>query len=329
MRTLGDPPVKITFRIFSWVVGLSLLLSLAPTTQAQPTKVRAVHPSVDVQYLPAFLAQSKGIFKEEGLEVELILMPGARSGIQALVSGDVHLVMQLGAALSAIWSGADLKVLAQMTNMLPYSLIVRPEIQRLEDLRGKRIGVSVGSTTHALVHELMKLNSIDDKGIEYVNIPGAAPKIAALEKGLIAAAPLAPPTELKALRGGFKRLVIFGDVLPEVSFTGLVATGRYIKENPKTVERMVRAIVRGTYSARNDSAAAIGAMQSYMKITPDEARESYQLVRRSLTPILTESGVKRMAGMVSSTTGVSPTREPKEYMDLSFLNRVLLELDRK
>lgn len=321
--------MKITFRIFSWLVGLSLLLSLAPTAQAQPTKVRAVHPSVDVMYLPAFLAQTRGIFKEEGLEAELILMLGARSGIQALVSGDVHFVMQLGAALSAIWSGADLKVLAQMTNMLPYSLIVRPEIQRLEDLRGKRIGVSVGSTTHALVHELFKLNSIDDKGIEYVNIPGAAPKIAALEKGLIAAAPLAPPTELKALRGGFKRLVVFGDVLPEMSFTGIVATGRYIKENPKTVERMVRAIVRGTYSARDDSAAAIGAMQRYMKITPDEARESYQLVRRSLTPILTESGVKRMAGMVSGTIGVAQTREPKEYMDLSFLNRVLLELGRK
>lgn len=321
--------MKITFRIFSWLVGLSLLLSLAPTAQAQPTKVRAVHPSVDVMYLPAFLAQTRGIFKEEGLEVELILMLGARSGIQALVSGDVHFVMQLGAALSAIWSGADLRLLAQMTNMLPYSLIVRPEIQRLEDLRGKRIGVSVGSTTHALVHELFKLNSIDDKGIEYVNIPGAAPKIAALEKGLIAAAPLAPPTELKALRGGFKRLVVFGDVLPEMSFTGIVATGRYIKENPKTVERMVRAIVRGTYSARDDSAAAIGAMQRYMKITPDEARESYQLVRRSLTPILTESGVKRMAGMVSGTIGVAQTREPKEYMDLSFLNRVLLELGRK
>lgn len=321
--------MKIAFRIFSWLVGLSLLLSLAPTAQAQPTKVRAVHPSVDVMYLPAFLAQTRGIFKEEGLEVELILMLGARSGIQALVSGDVHFVMQLGAALSAIWSGADLRLLAQMTNMLPYSLIVRPEIQRLEDLRGKRIGVSVGSTTHALVHELFKLNSIDDKGIEYVNIPGAAPKIAALEKGLIAAAPLAPPTELKALRGGFKRLVVFGDVLPEMSFTGIVATGRYIKENPKTVERMVRAIVRGTYSARDDSAAAIGAMQRYMKITPDEARESYQLVRRSLTPILTESGVKRMAGMVSSTIGVAQTREPKEYMDLSFLNRVLLELGRK
>ena len=312
------------------MVGLSLLLFFAPTAQAQPVKVRVVHPSVDVQYLPAFLAQTKGIFREEGLEVELIVMLGARSGIQALISGDVQFVMQLGAAISAIWSGAELKILAQMTNALPYSLIVRPEIHKLEDLRGKKIGVSVGSTTHALVHEFLKLNSIEsDKRVEYVNIPGAGPKIAALEKGLIAAAPLAPPTELKALRTGMKRLVVFGDALPEMAFTGLVSTARYIKENPKAVAGMVRAMVRGTYSARNDSAAAIKAMQTYMKITPDEATESYNLVKRSLSPILTEAGVRKMAGMVSNSTGVIPTREPKEYMDLSFINRALLDLDKK
>ena len=114
-----------------------------------------------------------------------------------------------------------------------------------------------------------------------------------------------------------------------MSFTGLVATGRYIKEDPKTVERMVRAIVRATYSARDDSEAAIGAMQRYMKITPNEARESYHLVRRSLNPVPTESSVKKMAAMVSSTTGVSPIREPKDYMDLSFLNRALLDLGKK
>jgi NitT/TauT family transport system substrate-binding protein len=319
---------KIAFH-FS-VASLSLLLSFASATEAQLTKVRAVHPSIDVQYLPAFLAQTRGIFKEEGLDVELILMLGARTGIQALVSGDVHFVMPLGAALAAIWSGADLKILGQMTNAIPYSLIVRPEIHNVEDLRGKKIGVSVGSTTQALVQEFLKQHGGDfDKRVEYVNIPGAAPKIAALERGLIAAAPLAPPTELRALRAGFRRLVVFGDVLPEMSFTGLVATTRYITENPKIVAAMVRAIVRGTQSARNDSAAAIKAMQTFMKITPEEATESYNLIRKYLNPIPTEAGVKKMAGMVSTSTGIIPTREPKEYMDLSFLNQALSESGKK
>ena len=322
--------MNVAFHRFPWIVGLGLVLFLAPGVQAQLTKIRAVYPSVDVQYLPAYLGQTKGFFKEEALDVELIVMRGARSGVQALLSGDVQFGLALGAAFSAIWSGGDLKIVAQMTNMLPFSLVVRPEIKRVEDLKGKRIGASVGSTTYALVYDLLKAHGIDpDKGVEYVNIPGAAPRIAALEKGFLAATPLAPPGDVKAVQAGFKRLVFFGDVLPEMSFTGLVATGRYIRENPKIVERMVRAIVRGTLSARDDSAAAIGAMQSYMKMPLDDSSETYRLVRKSFTPALNESGVKKMADLVSSSIGVSQTREPKDFMDVSFLSRAMSDLNKK
>ncbi len=322
--------MELAFRLFYWVTTLSLLLSFTATVQAQPVKVRAVYPSVDLQYLPAFVAQSKGIFKEEWLDVDLIVMPGGRLGVQALVSGDIHFVLQLGVSLPAIWNGADLKILAQMTNRPLFSLIVRPEIQRAEDLKGKKIGVSVGATTFALVHEFLNLNGINpDKGVEYVNIPGSRGKIAALEMGLISAAPLAPPGDLKAIQAGAKRLVFFGDLMPEVSFTGLIATTRFIKEEPKTVERMVRAIVRATHVTRDDSAAALDAMQRYLKMPPDEARESYRLVRTSFNPLLNESGIKKMAALVSKSIGVTPAREPKDYLDVSFLGRALADAGKK
>jgi NitT/TauT family transport system substrate-binding protein len=319
--------VKIALCLFGCVVKLGLVLSSALTAQAQLVKVRAVYPSVDVQYLPAHLGQAMGFFKEEGLEVEFIVMRGGRLGVQALLSGDAQFIMPLGVALSAIWNGADLRILAQMTNMLPFSLVVRPEIQRLEDLRGKKIGVTVGATTFALVREVLKLKGIDpDKGIEYVNLSGTEPKVAALEKGLIAAAPLAPPTELKVIQAGFKRLIFFGDILPEMSFTGLVATSRYIKENPKTVDKMVRGMVRATYFVRDESDAAVGTMQGYLRMNPDEARETYRVIRKAFSPHLTELGVKRMASLISDATGVKATKEPKEFIEASFLNRALSEL---
>ena len=317
--------MKVAFRWFSWLVtSLCLLFFLATGVQAQPVKVRAVYPAVDVQYLPASLAQARGFFREEGLDVELIVMRGGTLGVQAAVGGNVDFVMQFGSVFPAIWGGADLKILAQMTNALFFSLIVRPEIQKIADLKGKKIGVTIGAATFAAVRELLKLNGIDpDKGVEYVNIPGSGAKVAALEKGLIAATLIAPPGELKSIQAGYRRLVFFGNVLPEMSFTGLVATNRYIRENPKTVERMIRAIVRGTYLARDDSVAAIGAMQSHMKMTPDEARETYRLVQKSFNPNLTEAGVRTTAELVASSLGAKPMVEPKDYMDLSFLKRVL------
>jgi ABC-type nitrate/sulfonate/bicarbonate transport system substrate-binding protein len=317
-------------RLSHWTLALVFLLAAAHRAEAQPVKARAVYPSVDIQYLPAYVALAKGYYKDEGLDVELIVMRGARTGVQAVLSGDAHFVMALGAAVSAIWSGADLKIVAQMMNRQPFSLIVRPEIQKVADLRGKKIGASVGSTTFALVHEYLKQNGVDpDKGVEYVNISGAGPRIAALEKGLIAAGPLAPPTDVKAVQAGLKRLVYFGDILPEMAVTGLVTSTRLTKENPATVEKMVRAIVRATKSSHDDPAAALAAMQGYMKMPPEDARESYRLVRASFNPALTEDGVRKMAALVSSATGVSPTKDPKEYIDQSFLNRVLLPMARK
>lgn len=319
--------MKIVFQVIAWTVGLSLVVLLALPAKAQPIKIKAVFPAVDAQYLPASLAQTRGFFKEEGLDVELIVMRGGTLGVQAVVGGNVDFVMQFGSVFPAVWNGADLKILAQMTNALFFSLIVRPEIQKIEDLKGRKIGVTIGAVTFAAVRELLKLNGIDpDKGVEYVNITGSGAKVAALEKGLIAATPIAPPGELRSIRAGYKRLVFFGNVLPEMSFTGLVATNRYIRENPKTVERMVRAIVRGTHLARDDSAAAIGAMESQMKMEADDARETYRLIRRSFNPNLTEAGVRTTAELVASSLGAKPNKEPREYMDLSFFNRATSDL---
>ncbi|MBI2089875.1 MAG: ABC transporter substrate-binding protein [Deltaproteobacteria bacterium] len=323
--------MKIIYRFsFSLILGMLLLLLPLFGAESQLVKVRAVYPSPNVQYLPAYVAQAKGIFKEEGLEAELIAVRGAKEGVQALVGGDVQFAMMVGPVLPAIWRGVDLKLLAQMVGMPTFSLIVRPEINKVADLRGKKIGVSFGGMTFALAHDLFKLNGLDpDREVEYVNIPGSAPKVAALDKGIIAAALIAPPAEFTAIQAGFKRLVFLGDVMPDLPFTGVIATSRYIKEKPKIAEKMVRAIARAVYVTHDNPEAAVEVMQSYLKMTADEARETYKLVRKSFSPIFTEVSVSKVAEVVSRSTGVKPTKAPRDYTDLTFLNRILLELGKR
>jgi len=320
--------MRTLLRISVFIAAILIVLPLR--SEAQLTKARVVYPSVNIQFLPAFVAQAKGIYKEEGLAVELIAVRGAKEGVQALVGGDVQFTTTIGPVLPAIWRGVDLKMLAQMVGMPTFSLIARPEINRVEDLRGKKIGVSFGGMTHALVHDLFKLHGIDpEKGVEYVNIPGSSPKVAALERGIIAAALIAPPTEFKAIQAGFKRVAFLGDLMPDLPFTGLIATSRYIKENPGGVEKMVRAITRATYVASENPEAAISVMGSYLKMSPADAKETYFLIRKSFSPFLTESGLKKMADIVAKSAGMKPTKEPKDYLDLSFLNKVMVQLGRK
>ena len=315
-------------------VSLLFALLFIPLTisaaEPQLIKVRAVYPSPNVQYLPAYVAQSRGFFKEEGLEVELIAVRGAKEGVQALIGGDVQFAMMVGPVLPAIWRGIDLKLLAQMAGMPTFSLVVRPEITRVEDLRGKKIGVSFGGMTFALVHDLFKLHGLDpEKGVEYINIPGSAPKVAALEKGLIAAALIAPPTDFMAVKAGFKRLVFLGDVMPDLPFTGLIATSRYIKDNATSVEKMVKAINRSVYFTNERPDVAISVMQQYLQMNVDEAKDTYSLVRKSFSPALTESSLQKVAGVVARSTGIKPTKAPGEYLDVTFLEKAMAEVRRK
>lgn len=97
--------------IFWFVSTLAFLFFPVQHAAAQVAKVRAVYPSINVQYLPAYLAQVKRIFAAEGLEAELIAVRGAKEGVQALVSGDIQFNMTVGPVLPAIWRGLDLKLL--------------------------------------------------------------------------------------------------------------------------------------------------------------------------------------------------------------------------
>src|SRR5947208_8136303 len=195
--------------------------------------VRAAYPSANVQFLPAFVALEKGFYKREGLDVELISVRSAVTAVQALLGNQIHFIFSVGPQMPSIWEGADIILLAQMIGRPTFSLMVTPDIQKIPDLKGKKIGVSFGGSTFAgtkAVLELYKMNP--DKDVQYVSIPGSQPKIAAMQQGIIQAALLAPPSDYVALKAGFKRLVNLADLFKDTSFSGLAATAKTLKENP-------------------------------------------------------------------------------------------------
>src|ERR1044071_5221784 len=207
--------------------------------------VRGAYPSANVQFLPAFVALEKGFYKREGLDAELISVRNAVTAVQALIGNQIHYIFSVGPQMPSIWEGSDIILLAQQVGRPTFSMVVTPEIQKVTDLKGKKIGVSFGGSTFAGTKALLELNRMNpDKDVQYISIPGSTPKIAALQQGLVQAALLAPPADYIAVKAGFKRLVNLADVFRDTSFTGLAATGRTIRENPQFVRRMVRAIVR-------------------------------------------------------------------------------------
>ncbi len=301
-----------------------------PVDSVRAKIVRGAYPSANVQFLPAFVALEKGFYKREGLDAQLISVRSAVTAVQALLGNQIHFIFSVGPQMPSIWEGADIVLLAQMIGRPTFSLVVTPDIQKVTDLKGKKIGVSFGGSTFSgtkAVLELYKMNP--DKDVQYISIPGSQPKIAAMQQGIIQAALLAPPSDYVAIKAGFKRLVNLADLFKDTSFSGLAATGKTIRDNPQFVKRMVRAIVRGVIYSRDYPEDAIQTMVKHWHMERDVAVDAYNLVKEALNPVPTEKGVELMAHWQSVALNVQPKRPVREYMDLRFVNEVVAELGKK
>jgi ABC-type nitrate/sulfonate/bicarbonate transport system substrate-binding protein len=311
------------------LAGFFSLIVLFPAPTLNADLIRAGYPSPNVQFLPAFVGLEKGIYKSEGLDAELISVRSASIAVQALIGGQMQYILTVGPQMPAIWEGADIVLLAQQVGRPTFSLIVTPNIQKIADLKGKKIGVSFGGSTYAGIRALLETNRISEKEVQYINIPGSTPKIAAMQQGLIAAALLAPPSDYIAIKSGFKRLVNLADVFKDTAFTGLAATGKWTRENPAQVMKMVRAIVRSVYYTRDHPEDAIQTMVKHFRMEREAAADAYNLVRGSLDPMPTPQGVELMAEWQAIALGVKPKKKAEEYMDLKFVKQVVNDLGRK
>ena len=309
---------------------ISLLCFFASVENGASQPVRGAFPSPSIQILPLMVAAERGFFKREGLDMELVFVRGASTAVQALLANQIHFIFSIGPQMPAVWEGNDIILLAQQVGRPTFSLVVTPDIQKIADLKGKKIGVTFGGSTAAGTKALLELNKINpDKDVEYIGLPGNEPKIAAMKQGLISAALLAPPSDYLAMKSGLKRLVSLADIFKDTAFTGLAATGKTIKENPQMVRRMVRAIVRAVIHTRDNPEDALQVTMKRLGLDRDAAQDAYQMIREALVPVPTEKGVDLMAQWQAIALNTKPKRRPSEYMDLRFVNEAMAELGHK
>jgi ABC-type nitrate/sulfonate/bicarbonate transport system substrate-binding protein len=255
---------------------------------------------------------------------------GAATAVQALLANQIQFIFSIGPQMPAVWEGNDIMILAQQVGRPTFSMVVTPDINRVADLKGKKIGVTFGGSTAAGTKALLELNKLNpDKDVDYISLPGNEPKIAALKQGIIAGALLAPPADYLAMKSGLKRLLSLADVFKDTAFTGLAASSRTIKENPQMVRRMVRAITRSVLHTRDNPEDAMLVAMKRLGLDREAAQDAYQMIRDALVPVPTEKGVELMAQWQAIALNIKPKRKPAEYMDLRFVNEAMAEFGKK
>jgi NitT/TauT family transport system substrate-binding protein len=309
------------------VVLWSLILSAQAGAQIP---VRINWTAVTGAQSGMFMAQHEGLFKKNGLDIELIHIPSSSRGIQAILAGEIAFSFMDGSnAAQANLKGANLALVAGATNRQVFSLMAKADFKRIADLRGKKIGITrVGSSTHTSA--LYALGSAGLKPADYQLLPLLeVPNIyTALAAGQIDAGVMSPPTNARAKRSGFVELMNIAKEGPEFVSVAVGTSRSYIKANEDIVRRVVRAYAEGVQMFKTNKAAALRMIQKQLKVSDPEIQEdTYNQFREYLEypPYVSSKGMEAVLAEIADKDPAAKRIKPEDMMEMRFV----AELDNK
>lgn len=292
-------------------------------------KVSVGVPVLDVTMIPFFIAQERGYFQKEGLEVDLVLMRGGVSN-QALIAGGVDFSAVPTAGLQAALQGAPLKVIFSAFHKPMFWLYARPEIRAIKDLVGKKVAVSsLGAAGDAALRELFKKNGMDEnRDVAILAIGTTATRLSALSSGAVDAAMMTFPHNLTAAESGLRELVSFlsSDIIQLQG--AVVARDQLLQSDPLLVEKFLRAAIKGFLFHTANRSGTISVLQKKLKIQPAVAAKIYDLIRPATTPegVLNEDLQRRFLSPLLERVGRKDMPPLNRFFDFTAARKIHGEL---
>jgi NitT/TauT family transport system substrate-binding protein len=312
-------------KLASVLVILVALVGVSPTS-AQLKKVRFSTTGVSISEMPFKIAQVKGFWREEGLDVETILIRGA-VGMQALLGGSVDYTSASGSTIAAAVRGLPVKLVFISSSKPQFELISQPQIKSVQELKGKIIGISSrGGSNDLMMQLILQKNGLaPNKDVTTLIVGAQAETVIALRTGRIAAALLTPPRNFMLQRDGYNRIAYSGDYMPTYANGGIGITDEKIKTNPAEVLALVRGTIKGLQYSMKNRAEMIKIMPDYLGIKdPSLIDQLYDLyvTRQSVDGSVDENWMKGAIEFTQKTLG-GPAKEipPNQVFDFSFVQR--------
>lgn len=315
-------------RLIALFLGLSVVFSPSAFPQSKPLKkIRVGVPSVTVGNIITFVAREAGLFEKYGLDAEVVVVQGSGVASKAMIGGSLDIApVATPTVLSADLAGADLTILAHTMPSVIHALMVKPEIKRVEDLKGKKIAISsLGSLSDFLVRSIMKKKGLQpDRDVSFLQIGGDAERLAALNQGLADAAAISYPGYARAQKLGFAML---WDSAKEINYPWMeIVTRRAtIMRDRDLVMNYMKAHLEGIALFKRDGRFGRRVIRRTLKINDSElVNESYELFARAFiaTPYPNVAGMKTSFEYVAQTGPEIWNHKPEKFVDATFVEEL-------
>ena len=291
-------------------------------------KLRVAYTVISPTQLNVWTAKETGFYAKHGLDVDLVLLVGAPLAVTAMLAGETPIIHTgASAVITSNLTGSGAVLIAGSVNRFPYVLFVTDQITRVEDLKGKKFGVSrIGSADNAAAQTVLERYGLKADDVGYVTIGSVPARLAAMQSNIIQATLLQPPETLKAKEIGVRALLDFTKLDVEWQQNGVAVTREYIKKKPDTVRRFMQAYVDAVHYNLTNSRGAQKILQKYLDIKDEKAiAESYNEIVLKLTrkvPYPTEPGIQLFLDQLKSKNPKAAQAKPSDFIDISFLKEL-------
>jgi ABC-type nitrate/sulfonate/bicarbonate transport system substrate-binding protein len=317
--------LSLKFLYVATGASVVFLAIVTPTGAQMKTRFNWTSPASNLS--AGWVAYDEGFFKKNGLEVEMLHIPSTSRAIQTMLAGEVAFSYTDGRnAVQADLKGADVVMLAGVANHFVFSFMSRPEIKKISDLKGKKIGITrIGSSTHTVTLWTMSRAGLKPEDYQFVPLLEVPNILTAILAGQIDAGPLSPPTNFRGRRAGLNELIDLAKEGPDFVSVAIGSTRSYVRANDEIARRFVRAYSEAVGFLKANRAATIRAIQKYARIQDADILEATYAEARShieAVPYVSRKGLETILGELMATEPKAKQAKPEDFIDHHFVDQL-------
>ena len=312
--------------LFRAIVFVVATAACAATQAQDPKKIRIGYPAISTTQSHIWVGHEAGLFLKHGLAVEPVFLRGGQIATQALAAGDPPIV-NIGTVVQANLQGYNLALVAAVQSKYDFYVYGRPDITRLEQVKGKRVGITgFGSATHnASTIFLRHLKMEPNKDAALVPSGVESEQIAALVSGKIDLALFTSVVAYRARKAGLHELFYIGDLNYEIQGNGLATSRSFIQSQREVVKAAVKGYVEAIHFIFANKKDAQRIFAKYLRNDDPEFLEfAYQTYVKLIPkkPYPTLKGVQNLLEMLAPQIPQAKNAKPEQFVDMSFLQEL-------
>jgi NitT/TauT family transport system substrate-binding protein len=298
----------------------------AASSAAPALRAKIAFTAFSPSYAPWWVAQEAGYYREQGLEVELLQVAGGPTLLAAMRSGELDLAAAGGGHIVLGYvQGLETLLIGSTANTLEGSVLARPGLQTVQDLRGKTVGMtrpnSISDTTARL--GLQRVGLQPDVDVTLIGTGGNAESRAALEAGLVDAASVNAPFTFELRKGGYRDVLNVSEMKIPFLLGAIGATRATLEERPELADRTLRSLAQATRRIQTDRDLAVRVLGQYTRIDDQDLLGATVDLQQGLyQPDLYPDPQAVQAVLDAEELPAARTARPHDVTDYRFVERL-------